>query len=183
MSLASRTLRTTAAAAGVAALGVAVAGNAFAAPAAPTPSQPDLLSGSAAGLPALPNGSPLAQLPGVPEEPALPTLFVFQGPTVHTPTVNTAGPSGGVAPGVGELRRPAAAPVRTSPDGPAATRTAPPANVDGQVGPNRVAPTSSPTDRVGALSELDSAGMFDGLVGRSVVDQHGLGTSSLGWLG
>jgi len=166
-SLARRTLRTTAAAAGMAALGVGLAGNALAAPAdlppAPTP-EPGLPA-----LPALPSGNALAALPDVAHGAPLPVLFVFQGPKI-----NTAGPSGTALPGVAD-RTTTAAPIRTQ-------RTVP-AQAAATVGPQdaatQVAPAAS-TDRVGALSALDSAGMFDDLLAKPALDQRGLGTSSLG---
>jgi hypothetical protein len=154
-SLARRTLRTTAAAAGMAALGVGLAGNALAAPADSEPaSTPE---SAQPALPALPVGNPLASLQSGAHAPALPMLFVFQAPTI-----NTAGPSGSALPGVAD-RMPAAAPVRTQP----------------QTGSAQVTPAASP-GRVGALSALDSAGMFDDLLSKSVVDQRGLGNSTLG---
>ena len=79
-SLARRTLRTTAAAAGIAALGAGIAGNAVAAPAesaAPTPE-------TTSALAALPTALPLTDLPSAQAMPALPMLFVFEGPTVTT---------------------------------------------------------------------------------------------------
>jgi hypothetical protein len=179
MSLASRTLRTAAAAAGMAALGVGLAGPALAAPAVP---EPALLPDDAQGLPALPNGNVLATLPGMPGGPQLPMLFVFEGPTVHTPTVNTsAGPARAITPALGPRR--AAAPVSTSPAATPAVRSTPPAQVGpSRVGPTRVAPTSPGADRVGALPALDSVGMFDGLTGGPVVNQ-GIEVSSIDWLG
>ena len=179
MSLASRTLRTAATAAGMAALGVGLAGPALAAPALP---EPALLPDDAQGLPALPSGNMLATLPGMPGGPQLPMLFVFEGPTVHTPTVNTGGSTRMIAPALGP-RRTAAAPVRTSPTATPAVRSTPPAQLGpSRVGPTRVAPTSPGADRVGALPALDSVGMFDGLTGGPVGNQ-GIEVSSLNWLG
>jgi hypothetical protein len=167
-SLARRTLRTTAAAAGMAALGVGLAGNALAAPADSEPaSTPE---SAQPALPALPVGNPLASLPSGAHAPALPMLFVFQAPTI-----NTAGPSGSALPAVAD-RMPAAAPVRTQP---AARAQAAPATARPQTGSAQVTPAASP-GRAGALSGLDSAGMFDDLLSKSVVDQRGLGNSTLG---
>jgi hypothetical protein len=135
----------------MAALGVGLAGNALAAPAAP-PSAPEP---ALPALPALPAANPLAKLPSLASEQPLPKLFVFQGPTI-----NTAGPS--------------AEPVRTQAAAPAALATASP-----QTGSTRVAPAATP-DRVGALSALDSTGLFDDLLTHPAVDQRGLRTSSLG---
>src|SRR5689334_24964650 len=87
-SLARRTLRTTAAAAGMAALGVGLAGNALAAP-ADTPQAPEPALPVLPALPALPTANLLAKLPGVTSGQPLPKLFVFQ-----VPKINTAGPSG-----------------------------------------------------------------------------------------
>jgi hypothetical protein len=151
-TLARRTLRTTAAAAGMAALGVGLAGNALAAPADSEPaSTPE---SALPALPALPAGNPLASLPDVAHGQALPMLFVFQGPTVNTP---------------------AAAPVRTQP---AAPVQAAPAAVSPQTGSAPAAQAASP-DRVAALSALDSAGMFDDLLSKSAVDQRGTGISTV----
>jgi hypothetical protein len=187
-NLARRTLRTTAAAAGMAALGVGLAGNALAASSVPEPEQ---ATGPEPALPALPGLStenPLASLPGVPAGPALPMLFVFQGPTVHSPTINTAGPSSPDA-----LRLPVAAPVNTSASAAPqsaqsaqSTRSTEPAeptepgSTRAQAGPAQAALAGPGADQVSALSGLDSANLFDDLASESVVDQRGLGTSMLG---
>ena len=141
-SLARRTLRTTAAAAGIAALGVGLAGNAVAAPAgdveAPAPASTSPLQG-------LPSAAPLAGLPSnaaVPNLADLPMLFVFEGPTVRT-----AQPS--------DTPRPVS--DRAADRSVVETNESTPADVE--------APT-----QVGALSALDSAGLFAGLVPERPVD-------------
>jgi hypothetical protein len=150
----------------MAALGVGLAGNALAAPADPQPvptPEPGLPA-----LPALPFDNPLAALPDVAHGQSLPMLFAFQGPTI-----NTAGPSGTALPGVAD-RTTTAAPIRTQPTVPAqATATVGPQDASTQVAP------AASTDRVGALSALDSAGMFDDRLAKSALNQQGLGTSSL----
>jgi hypothetical protein len=83
-SLARRSLRTTAATAGIAALGLGFAGQAFAAPAAPE-------------LPALPGADGIgdAGLPAAPTTPGLPSQDGFFMPgvaNIEMPTVNTAAP-------------------------------------------------------------------------------------------
>lgn len=83
-SLARRSLRTTAAAAGIAALGIGFAGQALAAPAMPE-------------LPALPgaDGVGEAGVPAAPTMPALPSEDGFFMPgvaNIEMPSVNTAGP-------------------------------------------------------------------------------------------
>ena len=183
-NLSRRTLRTTAAAAGMAALGVGLAGNALAASSVPEPEQ---ATGPAPALPALPGLStenPLASLPGVPTGQALPMLFVFQGPTVHSPTINTAGPSPDA------LRLPVAAPVGTSApaaagstESPEPTESTDAVPTRAHAGPAQAAVASPGVDQVGALSGLDSANLFDELAAQSVVDQRGLGTSMLGFSG
>lgn len=80
-SLARRSLRTTAATAGIAALGLGLAGHAFAAPAAPE-------------LPALPGADSLGG-PDLPATPALPSEEGFFMPgvaNIEMPNVNTAAP-------------------------------------------------------------------------------------------
>ena len=169
-SLARRTVRTTAAAAGIAALGAGLAGNAVAAPTAdvdaPAPEAASALQG-------LPSAVPLTELPSAPAVPNLadlPMLFVFQGPTVKT-----AGPASTPVPSTTQL-----------PD--AAGRL-------GQRGAPRVGlrrgpaggrpPTPSTPAQVGALSALDSAGLFGGLAQERLVDQEGfdMSTDRVGGLG
>ncbi|WP_300007260.1 hypothetical protein [Pseudonocardia sp.] len=84
-SLARRSLRTTAAAAGIAALGVGLAGHAFAAPELP----------AAPALPGTEGLGALEGMAGVPELPAAPSAEGFSMPGVinfEAPSVNTAGP-------------------------------------------------------------------------------------------
>lgn len=167
-SFARRTLRTTAAAAGMAALGVGLAGNALAAPdeadrtPAPAPSPALPVMG------AVPVNNPLASLPRVPQNLGqLPMLFVFQGPTV-----NTAGPSPDAAPA-----RTHVAHVDADGTGDSGDTDAPETDTTADAD----LPSRTPgTDRVGALSTLDSAGLFDSLTPQSVVDVNGLGAGHAG---
>ena len=81
MSLASRTLRTTAAAVGIAALGVGLGGTAFAAP--ETPATPDTAPASAATDTA-PEGM-LTKIASTPTSVSdLPTAFTFENPRLNT---------------------------------------------------------------------------------------------------
>ena len=149
-SLARRTVRTTAAVAGIAALCAGLAGNAVAAPATCAEA-----AEAASALQGLPSSVPLADLPGAPTVPdlnELPMLFVFQGPTV-----NTAGPS--PAPSTTPL--PDADQVSGS----------------GQV-PSLDSVASSTPAQVGALSALDSAGLFGRLAQERLIDQGGFGMST-----
>ena len=174
-SLARRTLRTTAAAAGMAALGVGLAGNALAATTAPEPPPTPEPATTLPGVSGLPVQNPVATIPGVPGGPTLPMLFVFQGPTVHSPTINTAGPSGPDTVGL-----PARAPIRTTQATSSASTSTPAQVGPTEAGPVRAESVSPGSDQVGAPSELDSSVLFDGLVGRSIVDQQGLGTAGFG---
>lgn len=90
-SFARRSLRTTAAAAGIAALGVGFAGHAFAAPSVPNLPVPDGLD--APSLPMAPDTSDLPNVLGELPTPAdlpsgdlakLPPVFTFEGPTLYT---------------------------------------------------------------------------------------------------
>jgi hypothetical protein len=155
-SLARRTLRTTAAAAGIAALGTGLAGNAVAAPAATGP-QP--APGPVSAGPGLTSAVPLAGLPSAPAVPGLsdlPMLFVFEGPTV-----NTAGPSA-PRPNVDVIANSqrVVGSDTTNQQGSAAHGD----DADG---------TSSAPARDGALSALDTAGLFGGLSQERLVDQRG----------
>jgi hypothetical protein len=98
-NLARRSLRTSAAAAGITALGVGFAGHAFAAPEAPA--QPDSTSGGSTA-PAQPAAGGVGNLLGdrsalpTPDMSELPPLFTFEMPTV---TTNTAAPGTGPSTG------------------------------------------------------------------------------------
>jgi hypothetical protein len=87
-SLARRSLRTTAAAAGIAALGVGLAGHAFAAPELPALPGADSLPGTDS-LPAAPE-SPAA--PALPEAPSADGMSVPGLMNIEMPAVNTAAP-------------------------------------------------------------------------------------------
>jgi hypothetical protein len=166
MSRAKRTVRTTAAAAGIAALGVGIAGPALAAPGGPEdvptpgPALPEL-----SGLPVQ---NPLAALPAPPSVPTLPMLFVFEAPRVNAPAMRTAGPS--------TSRPQSATPVRTE----LAADTGTDATSDATSDEADPAPSTPGLGQVAALSALDTARLFDGSTPTSLVQQRGLGTSSLG---
>ncbi len=193
-SLVRRTVRTTAAAAGIAVLGAGLAGNAVAAPAAdagaPAPETASALTG-------MPAAVPLADPPSAPALPSLadlPMLFVFEGPTV-----NTAGPSSTPAPsstrlpdvrqlpGSDQVPGLDAAPVPTTvvptgvPGGGVDAVALPVSGTAADRSTAAAAPAAHPApsspDRVGALSALDSRGLFDGLAQERLVDQQGAGTS------
>ena len=191
-SLARRTLRTTAAA-GIAALGAGLAGNAVAAPAVDSDAAtPDTASTVPGGL----SSSPLAALPSaaaVPNVSDLPMLFVFQGPTVKT-----AGQAGGPAPatrlpGVDQIPGSDQVPgldAGTAPDvadvavtsgaldGVAPARAATPVSGRGTDRAEALEADVAPASPVGALSALDSAGLFTGLSQGSLVNQQGTGMST-----
>ena len=197
-SLARRTVRTTAAVAGIAALGAGLAGNAVAAPAAGAEA-PE----AASALQGLPSSVPLAALPGAPAVPSLtdlPMLFVFEGPTV-----NTAGPSGTPAPATAPLpdvdHVSGSGQVPGLDSVPTPDATLPTGAVDGSVngvalpvsgarsdrseteaGPEADPARSTPA-QVGALSALDSAGLFSRLAQERLVDQGGFDMSTGSGLG
>ena len=181
-SLARRTLRTTAAAAGIAALGAGLAGNAMAAPAVDTDAPtPDTASTVPGGL----SSSPLAALPSATAVPNPPMLFVFQGPTVKT-----AGPASDPAPatrlpGVDQVPgsdqvpglEAVPAPDVAVPSG-ALNGVAMPVSGRGTERAEALEADVAPASRVGALSALDSAGLFTGLSQGSLVNQQGTGMST-----
>lgn len=158
---------------------------------------------AASALQGLPSSVPLADLPGAPAVPNLadlPMLFVFQGPTV-----NTAGPSGtrapsttplpdvdqisgsGQVPGLDSVPTPDAA-VPTGPlDGSVNGVALPVSGAPSDRSETEVSPEADPAPstpaQVGALSALDSAGLFSGLTQERLVDQGGFGMSTGGGLG
>ena len=155
-SLARRALRTTAAAAGIAALGTGLAGNAVAAPAAgpeaPTP-------GPTAAPQGLTSALPLAGLPSTPAVPGLtnlPMLFVFEAPTVNTAGPSTPATNVDV---IANSQRVVGSDT-TNQQGSAD-------NGDDRDDADR---TSSTPARDGALSALDTAGLFGGLAPGSDVN-------------
>jgi hypothetical protein len=167
-SLARRTLRTTAAAAGIAALGTGIAGNAVAAPAesaAPTPEATSALGALPAGLP---TALPLSDLPSAQAMPALPMLFVFEGPTVTTSgPARTSAPADTSSPGTVAAQAGQASTVQRIPgsdQAPALDAVALP--VSGQS-------AAQQASSVPALSGLDSGGLFDGLAQQRVVNVEG----------
>jgi hypothetical protein len=153
-SLARRTLRTTAAAAGIAALGTGLAGSAVAAPAGPQPAP-----GPASAPSGLTSAVPLAGLPSSPSEPGLsdlPMLFVFEGPTVNTAGPSAPGPNVDVIANSQRVVGSDTTNQQGSADGDDADRT-----------------SSTPPARDGALSALDSAGLFGRIAQDGLVDQRG----------
>lgn len=187
-SLARRTLRTTAAAAGIAALGAGLAGNAVAAPAVDTDAPtPDTASTVPGGL----SSSPLAALPSATAVPNLsnlsnlPMLFVFQAPTVTTagpvsdPAPATRLPGVDQVPGSDQVPGLEAVPAPdvAVPSG-ALNGVAMPVSGRGTERAEALEADVAPANRVGALSALDSAGLFTGLSQGSLVNQQGTGMST-----
>jgi hypothetical protein len=142
-SLARRTLRTTAAVAGIAAAGIGVAAPAFAAPEQP--------GTDGAAVPAAPEAGASPNVVGdlpAPDMANLPQLFTVEGTSVYT-----AGESQPQLPAGEELPLPKAADIM---------------DVEGagadQVDSSDVEiQTAAPQDRDGAMQELDAASMFGGL--------------------
>ena len=158
-SLARRALRTTAAAAGIAALGTGLAGNAVAAPAAgpeaPTP-------GPTAAPQGLTSALPLAGLPSTPAVPGLtnlPILFVFEAPTI-----NTAGPSTPSTPGTPATNIDVIANLQRVVGSDTTNQQGSTVDTDD------AGRTSSTPAQDGALSALDTAGLFGGLAPGSDVN-------------
>ena len=148
---------------------------------------------------------PLAALPGAPAVPNLtdlPMLFVFQGPTV-----NTAGPSGTPAPATAPLpdvdQVSGSGQVPGLDSAPTPDATLPTGAVDGSVDGVALPVSGAPSDRsdrsqteaspeadpapstpaqIGALSALDSAGLFGRLAQERLIDQGGFGMSTDGGL-
>jgi hypothetical protein len=142
-SLARRSLRTTAAVAGIAAASVGLAGPATAAPAEPERPGTD----GAAPAPA-DSGSPnlAGDLPPAPEAAELPMLFTFEGPSVYTADQGLAElPTADQLPTVGDA-------VSTDDAGQV---------VDSDV----TYQASAPRDQDGAMSGLDTASTFGDLTG------------------
>jgi hypothetical protein len=108
---------------------------------------------------------PLAGLPSAPAVPGLselPMLFVFEGPTV-----NTAGPASAPRPNVDVIANSqrVVGSDTTNQQGSAADE----ADAGG---------VSSTPARDGALSALDTAGLFGGLSQERLVDQQGFGVDT-----
>jgi hypothetical protein len=202
-SLARRSLRTAAAAAGIAAIGVGFAGHAIAAPEVPA-----LPGADALGALALPDAGALPDVfGGVPAAPStdmanLPQVFTFEGPTVNTatpalpqadlPQAPEAGlPDAPAAPGVQEApaapglpAAPAAPAAPALPQTPGTEALAGIVNVDGgmdQVSGPEVDPQSAmENNRVGAMPSLDTAKMFaemaqKAMAGGSVTEGNSIG--------
>lgn len=215
-SLARRSLRTTAAAAGIAALGVGFAGHAFAAPEAPALPGTDILA-----TPELPNttggAEMLEEFMAAPEtgEAGLPGLLAFEMPTVNmaspaqtsnndvdadavgmerfsTPNTDavTEALSGFGAPMlpaagpniVGAPASPGAPPAPEAPAVPAAPGLpgAPEdlakiidtgSGLDQVNGPEMDAATIMETNRVGAMSEMDTAAMFADMIQKALAGE------------
>jgi hypothetical protein len=181
----------------MAALSAGLAGNALAAPAGGVEA-PE----AASALQGLPSSVPLAGLPGATAAPNLadlPMLFVFQGPTVNTSgPSDTPAPSTTPLPDVDQVSGSGQVPGLDSV--PTPDSALPAGAVDGSV--NGVAlpvsgarsdrsdrsateadPAPSTPAQVGALSALDSAGLFSSLAQERLVDQGGFDMSTGGWLG
>ena len=143
-SLARRTLRATAAVAGIAAAGVGVAAPAFA---APEPDRP----GTEGAAPAAPEaGIPpnvVGDLPA-PEMTQLPQLFTVEGTSVYT-----AGEPQPQLPAGEELPLPSAADIADL--GGLGSEQVEGSDVEIQ--------TAAPQDRDGAMQDLDTTSMFGGL--------------------
>jgi hypothetical protein len=147
-SLARRTLRTTAAVAGIAAAGVGVAAPAFAAP-----DQPGTDGAAAPAAPAAPEAGASPNVVGdlpAPDMANLPQLFTVEDTSVYTAGESQPQPQ---VPAGEELPLPRAADIM---------------DVEG-VGSDQVdssdveIQTAAPQDRDGAMQELDAASMFGGL--------------------
>ena len=176
-SLARRTLRTTAAA-GIAALGTGISGNAVVAPAESAAPTPEAASALAAPPTALPAGLPLADLPGPQSMPALPMLFVFQGPTVTTAgPARTAAPVDSSAPEDTSAPADQASTVNRIPgsDQVPGIDAVPALDAVALPVPGHSVAQQAPT--VPALSALDSAGLFDGVAQQRLVNVEGYGVS------
>lgn len=174
-SLARRTLRTTAAAAGIAALGAGIAGNAVAAPAESAAPTPDATSALAAVPAGLPTALPLTDLPSAQAMPALPMLFTFEGPTVNTSgPARTSEPADTSSPGSVAAQAGQASTVQRIPGSDQVP------GIEAVPSLDAVAlPVSGPSEAssVPALSALDSGGLFDGLAQQRVVNVEGYGVS------
>lgn len=156
-SLARRTLRTTAAAAGIAALGAGLAGTAMAAPAAGSEAPAPETAAAPQGLQSV---VPLADLPGtsaVPGLAELPAAFAFQGPALRAaePSAQAAPVPAGAEQLAGQVPDLGVAPEALVPNdvslpdpGSATSRT------EIEADPSTLA-------QVAALSALDSARLFD----------------------
>ena len=182
-SLARRTLRTTAAAAGIAALGAGIAGNAVAAPAesaAPTPEATSALAALPAGLP---TALPLTDLPSAQAMPALPMLFVFEGPTVNTSgPARTSAPADTSSPGSVAAQAGQASTVQRIPGSDQVPGIDAVPALDAVALPVSGQSAAQQASSVPALSALDSGGLFDGLAQQRLVNVEGYGVSPDGAL-
>jgi hypothetical protein len=203
-SLARRSLRTTAAAAGIAALSVGIAGHAFAAPEAPALPGADGLG--AAPAPAVPNAdaSALEAMLGTAQSgnvSELPQVFTFEGPTVNTagpmPEFAELGlPFAPAAPEADLLQAPQLpaagpeAPELAAPELPAAPAAPAAPNTDAlggmlgednQVtGPNMDPTSADKTNNVGALSQMDTAKMMAGMAQKAMSGESASKGNSIG---
>jgi hypothetical protein len=177
-SLARRTLRTSAAAAGIAALGTGIAGNAGAAPAESTVPTPEAASALAALPTGLPAALPLNDLPSAQGMPALPMLFVFEGRTVNTSgPARTSAPADTSAPGGVAAQAGQASTVQRIPGSDQVPGIDAVPALDAVALPVSGHSAAQQARTVPALSALDSGGMFDGLAQQRLVNVEGYGVS------
>ncbi|WP_219415892.1 hypothetical protein [Pseudonocardia nigra] len=166
-SLARRSIRTTAAAAGIAALGVGFAGHALAAPEAPAVPSTDGLGQA----PALPHadavGGVISSVPAAPSDRLadLPDLFSFQAPNV-----SAAAPEAALLPQVPEAELPEAPEVPST-----AELTDGAVQFEGSMGQVN-GPTTDPrsfteTNHVGPMQTIDTALMVADLAQRAMAGE------------
>ncbi len=177
-SLARRTLRTTAAAAGIAALGAGIAGNAIAAPGESPAVTPEAASALAALPTGLPTALPLTDLPSAQAMPALPMLFKFEGPTVNTSgPARTSAPADTSSPGSVAAQAGQASTVQRIPGSEQVPGIDAVPALDAVALPVSGHSAAQQASSVPALSALDSGGLFDGLAQQRVVNVEGYGVS------
>ena len=173
-SLARRTLRTTAAAAGITALGAGIAGNAIAAPG----ESPAVTPEAASALAALPTALPVTDLPSAQAMPALPMLFKFEGPTVNTSgPAHTSEPADTSSPGSVAAQAGQASTVQRIPGSEQVPGIDAVPALDAVALPVSGHSAAQQASSVPALSALDSGGLFDGLAQQRVVNVEGYGVS------
>jgi hypothetical protein len=145
-SLARRSLRATAAAAGIAAAGVGLAGPAFAAPAAPERPSTDDAAPSTGSTPNV-----LGSAPKTSQVPDLPQLFTIQGTSVHTADR-----------GLSQLPTARHLPTQALPRTDDAINMGETQRTRGTDVEFR---TAAPQQRDSAMQQLDAASMFDAVPG------------------
>lgn len=169
-SLARLTLRTTAAAAGIAAIGAGLAAPALAAPELPAAPSSD----GPGSLPAAPAAGMLGSLPAAPSASHLPTLVSFE-----MPKVSTAGPE---LPSAGRLPAAPAAPALPSAGKtPSLPRTDGITNVEGANHVNTPASDVAPGNNdAGALASMDTAKTMAGMAQKATSGDSMLQGNSFG---